>query len=80
MFTYMYMYMYSTCTVQQYMSGVYVFMCPQPIPPHTMDLTLVSTSKFVGCCYLATSQDYVIVVTKGEADSQTTPTGTGRLL
>ena len=41
---------------------------PQPIPPHSLDLTLVSSSKFIGCCYLATSQDYIIVVTKGEAD------------
>ena len=51
----------------------------QPIPPCNLDLTLVSTSKFIGSCYLATSEDYIVVVTKAEAEPQT-PTGTSWLL
>ena len=52
---------------------------PQPIPPPNLDLTLVATSKFIGCCYLATSQDYVVVVTKGDTEELST-SGTSWLL
>lgn len=51
----------------------------QPCPPANMDLTLVSASKFVNSCHLATSKDYVIVLTKS-SDPTSQPATTKWLL
>ena len=48
----------------------------QPCPPPSMDLTLVSSNKFISSCALANSESYMIVLTKGEDLSQNTTTTT----
>ena len=44
----------------------------QPCPSPTMDLTLVSASKFVNSYCLAASQDHMVVVTKSTEHAQST--------
>ena len=36
----------------------------QPCPPSSMDMTLVSTNKFIGAHSMACSKGYVVVLTK----------------
>ena len=41
----------------------------QPCPPSNLDLMLLASNKFVGCCDMAASQEHLVVLTKVEAQT-----------